>query len=99
MAAVLKTARRKPRGFESLPLRFTPCPRMAGGLICEQVMERMHTHLWLRRGDPRRGVMVGLALILAALLGTACDIGTSGAGTSPGGATPPPVPTALVRGE
>lgn len=43
--------------------------------------------------------MVGLALILAALLGTACDVGTSGAGTSPGGATPPPVPTALMRGE
>ena len=51
------------------------------------------------RGAPLRGAMLGLALIVVALLGAACDLGSGGATPGPGGPTPPAVPTALVRGE
>jgi mono/diheme cytochrome c family protein len=93
MAAVLKTARRKPRGFESLPLR--PTSATAHGRIFPTGDLLLRVIPFLRAPHPRLLPVAMLALVVLALSLAGCD---QGAAATPIPPTAPPVPTALVRG-
>jgi mono/diheme cytochrome c family protein len=60
-------------------------------------MERMQTRIWLK---VRRAIPPGIVAVVlgVALLAAGCDVGSGGTATGPGAATPPPIPTTLMRG-